>query len=216
LPSLIEYYSARAHEYEQVYAKPERQDDLRRLTERVASYFAGRHVLEVACGTGYWTRVIAPRAVAVTACDLSPEVLDLARARQASHPVEFLSADAFALDKVPGAFDAALAGFWVSHVLRSDLRRFLDGLHWRISPGSKVMLMDNRYVEGSNSPVARVDAEGNTYQRRTLNDGSEYEVLKNFLSPSELCETIQASDGERLEIHELTYYWYAIYEAGCA
>src|SRR5687768_2207006 len=97
---LVTYYSARAAEYEKVYDKPERQEDLRRLHEIVPAHFAGRHVLEVACGTGYWTRLIAPRAGSVTACDFSPEVLELARARQpAADRVAFVTADAFALDQ---------------------------------------------------------------------------------------------------------------------
>jgi hypothetical protein len=32
----------------------------------------------------------------------------------------------------------------------------------------------------SNTPISRRDADGNTYQRRTLDDGSVHEVLKNF------------------------------------
>src|SRR5215212_811305 len=143
---LVGYYAARAHEYERVYAKPERQDDLRRLHELVPEYFVGRRVLEVACGTGYWTRRIAPRAAHVTAFDRSPEVLALARARQpAADPVHFTLGDAFAPGDVPGTFDAAFAGFWLSHVLRSDVGRFLDGLHRRLLPGSVVLLLDNRY-----------------------------------------------------------------------
>jgi len=213
MSDLLRYYSARADEYEQVYAKPERQDDLQRLHELVPAYFSGRHVLEVACGTGYWTRLLATRAASVTACDLSPDVLALARARQsAADRVQFLRADAFALDVVPGAFDAAFAGFWLPHVLRRDGPRFLDGLHRRLPRGSLVLFVDNRYVAGSNRPITRTDAEGNTYQRRRLNDGTEYEVLKNFPSPAELRDVVQPSGGGQPEVHELTYYWYAAYE----
>jgi len=79
---ILDYYSARADEYEQVYAKPERQDDLGRLKALIPSFFVGRRVLEVACGTGYWTRLIAQRAAGVIACDLSPQVLAHAIARQ--------------------------------------------------------------------------------------------------------------------------------------
>src|SRR5687768_9288740 len=119
---LVTYYSARAAEYEKVYDKPERQEDLRRVHDIVPAHFTDRHVLEVACGTGYWTRLIAVRAASVTAIDLSREVLALARARQpASEGVDFVTADALALDELPGEWDAAFAGFWWSHVPRSDL-----------------------------------------------------------------------------------------------
>src|SRR5207302_8191007 len=69
------YYAARAAEYERIYEKPERQRDLARLRELIPAYFAGRDVLDVACGTGYWTQWIAPGARRVTAIDINVETL---------------------------------------------------------------------------------------------------------------------------------------------
>ena len=213
MTNIVDYYSARADEYEQVYTKTERQEDICRLQDIIPAYFTGRHVLEIACGTGYWTRRIAPRASSVVACDLSPEVLALARARQAeTFPVQFRNADAFALDGVSGAFDAAFAGFWISHVQRNDVQRFLTGVHRKLPSGSVVLLTDNRYVDGSNWPITRSDVDGNTYQRRRLLDGTEYEVLKNFPSPAEVRYAIEASGGSTISVCELTYYWYVTYE----
>lgn len=212
---LLSYYRARAAEYEQVYEKPERQGDLSLLHERIPATLAGRRVLEVACGTGYWTRRIATRAAQVVACDLAAETLDVARGQHpAAFPVAYRLADAFRLEEVEGEFDAGFAGFWWSHVLKADLARFLTGFHQRLLPGSRVMVVDNRYVAGSNWPIARIDDLGNTYQRRHLNSGVEFEVLKNF-SPAEEVETrIAAAGGRNIVIEELTYYWYATYDVG--
>ena len=125
---ILAYYAARANEYEKVYAKPERQRDLRDLHKIVPAYLAGRRVLEVACGTGYWTRLIAARAAAVTAVDLSPDMLAVAKTHQpASTPATFVIGDALALDQVSGTFDAAFVGFWWSHIEHKDLHRFLTG-----------------------------------------------------------------------------------------
>ena len=60
-----EYYAARAKEYDQIYAKPERQTDLRLIEQWLPSRFEGARVLEVAAGTGYWTQFIAPVAASV-------------------------------------------------------------------------------------------------------------------------------------------------------
>jgi demethylmenaquinone methyltransferase/2-methoxy-6-polyprenyl-1,4-benzoquinol methylase len=216
--ALVEYYRARAAEYEHVYEKPERQADLRRLHETVPAFLAGRRVLEVACGTGYWTRLIAPRARAVIALDLAPEVLELARARQreVAGTVDFRLGDAFALDAVDGDVDAAFAGFWWSHLRRDAVDRFLCGLHRRLPPESPVMVLDNRYVEGSNWPITRRDAAGNTYQWRRLDDGSEHEVLKNFPAPSEVEAAVRSAGGADPAVETLDHYWYATYRTGSA
>jgi demethylmenaquinone methyltransferase/2-methoxy-6-polyprenyl-1,4-benzoquinol methylase len=211
---MLAYYSARAAEYEKVYEKPERRHDVAVLRDTIPSYFAGRDVLEVACGTGYWTRLIAREASSVTGADLSTAVLDLARSRQpAEHPATFVVADAFDLAAVPGTFDAAFVGFWWSHVLRRDLPRFLRGLHERIEPRSRIMIVDNRFVEGSNAPITRVDDDGNGYQQRRLDDGSAHEVLKNFPPAAEVIAAVEATGGRAIGVRELEFYWIATYDA---
>ncbi|NJD89777.1 MAG: class I SAM-dependent methyltransferase, partial [Betaproteobacteria bacterium] len=73
------YYAARAPYYDDVYDKPERREDIAFLRQHLPAVFAGRRVLEVACGTGYWTQHIAPAASAMTATDAVAQPLDLAR-----------------------------------------------------------------------------------------------------------------------------------------
>ena len=106
------YYSRRAAEYDQIYQRPERQPALRALERRVTGALNGRRVLEVACGTGYWTRLLAPAARAVLATDINQEMLRLARDK--CHPysnVEFQLMDGYALQAAPGTFDGALLSF---------------------------------------------------------------------------------------------------------
>jgi SAM-dependent methyltransferase len=172
-------------------------------------------VLEVACGTGYWTRRIAASAKHVTACDLVEEVLAVAAASQPpSERLEYRKADAFDLMGVAGHFDAAFAGFWWSHVRRQSLLSFLAGLHRRLPQGARVAFVDNRYVPGSNWPITRSDDTGNTYQRRTLDDGTVHEVLKNFPSCADVIGAITAAGGQDVLYRELTYYWYVSYVVG--
>ncbi|HMC28611.1 MAG TPA: hypothetical protein VKM56_12545, partial [Verrucomicrobiae bacterium] len=58
MDSMVEYYSQRAPEYDEIYHRDDRarQDDLVKMGTFLQSTFAARRVLEVACGTGYWTR----------------------------------------------------------------------------------------------------------------------------------------------------------------
>jgi demethylmenaquinone methyltransferase/2-methoxy-6-polyprenyl-1,4-benzoquinol methylase len=209
--ALRRYYASRAHEYEAIYRKPERQADLERLRSLVAAFGEGRRVLEIACGTGYWTVPLASAAVSLTATDVSDEVLDVARSKPLPPGiVTFAHADAFGLEALPGRFDAAFAGFWWSHVLRADLKRFLAGLHARLERPARVLLLDNRYVEGSSTPVSRTDDAGNTYQERSLADGARHEVLKNFPSPAQVRKALAGT--ESLQVAETPYFWQASYE----
>ncbi len=205
--SLQEYYARRVAEYEEIYQKPERQASLAALKSRVCSLMAGRDVLELACGTGYWTRVMAPVCRSVVATDAVPETLGFARAQQREgNQVRFVCADAFVLDKLSGSFDGGFAGFWWSHIPQQQLGAFLEGFHHRLQAKAQVCFIDNLYVEGSSTPLAETDESGNTYQRRRLHDGSEHRVIKNFPATSELKAAI-AGWAVEVEVVSLEYYW---------
>jgi demethylmenaquinone methyltransferase/2-methoxy-6-polyprenyl-1,4-benzoquinol methylase len=211
-PPLETYYAARAREYERIYAKPERQADLRQVEHMLPTFFAGRRVLEIACGTGYWTPFLARRARGVVAVDVNPETLEVASEKPLPPKrVRFCVADAHDLSEELGSFDAAFAGFWWSHILLQDRGRFLGSLDGRLLAGAKVLFLDNFFVEGSSTPIDRRDPEGNTYQRRRLDDGSEHVVLKNFPSEAELRADI-APFGHNLQFTALQYYWLLSYE----
>lgn len=203
--SMQDYYAARAPEYDSVYLKPERQADLRAIEQWVTSRFVDARVLEIACGTGYWTQFIAPVALQVLALDAAPETLTIARARVPEHKVEFVVGDAYDLTQLT-TFDAAFAGFWFSHVPRARQREFLVGLNAALRPGARVVMLDNRYVEGSSTPVTEHDADGNGYQKRRLGDGSTHRVLKNFPTEGEL-RSLVAGVGEHATFTSWNHYW---------
>jgi demethylmenaquinone methyltransferase/2-methoxy-6-polyprenyl-1,4-benzoquinol methylase len=209
--NLKDDYARRAREYERIYDKPERQEDLARLREIVPSLLDGRDVLEIACGTGYWTQHVAARAESMLATDINDEVLELARSKPFPRDnVEFARIDIYSEDDLPRRFDAGLGAFWWSHVPRQGIGRFLECFHRRLKPGAAIVFLDNRYVEGSSTPLTRTDEDGNTYQTRRLDDGTEYEVLKNIPDESELAGAL-GSSAESLEYVELEYFWYASY-----
>lgn len=184
------YYANRAPEYDSIYLKPERQSDLRAVENWLPTIFENSTMLEVACGTGYWTQFIAQTAAHVVAIDASPETLHVAADRMPNDKVELIVGDAYDLPAHLGKFNAAFAGFWFSHVPKSRRREFLSGLASLLVPGAKVVILDNLYVEGSSSPITKVDSDGNTYQARKLNDGSSHLVIKNFPSEVELQSSI--------------------------
>ena len=209
---LSAYYAARAGEYERVYEKPERQADLAQLQNLIPRFFVDRTVLEIACGTGYWTQFIAPVARKVMAIDINSETLAIARSKRlATERISFEVADVQHLPPHYKAFTGAFAGFWWSHMRRADRRTFLQSLHRCLSPGAIVVALDNRYVEGSSTPISHVDAEGNSFQCRQLADGTEHTVLKNFPTEAELIADISGA-GTAVEYTALEYYWVLKYE----
>jgi len=206
MDELATYYAKRANEYERIYAKPERQADLRTLEARVRKMLAGRRVLELACGTGYWTDIFAPAAAQVTALDLNEEVLEIARSKKNAGKVTFLRGSAYEIPDLGRAYDALFAGFWWSHVPLERLDGFLVDCQSAVAPGALIAFLDNRYVEGSSTPVTRHDLQGNTYQMRKLDDGSPHEVLKNFPTESELIQRVSRL-GWGANVELLEHYW---------
>lgn len=206
------YYTQRATYYERVYLKPERQEDLRAVEAWLPSQFDSRRVLEVACGTGWWTLHGARDAASWLATDLSPETMAVARHKALPACVEFAQVDAYAFAEIEGRhFDAAFAGCWWSHVPLARLPGWLEALHARLEPGARVVMLDNSFVQTSSTPLIRRDADGNTYQRRTLDDGSVHEVLKNFPSPEEAFAVL-GPRARNAEWVPYEHYWVLVYE----
>ena len=210
--SMREYYAARAPIYDEVYLRPERQADLDELRRRIPGWFAGRSVLEVACGTGWWTQFIACVAARMTATDAVAEPLAFARLRPGVRRVSFVQADAFALPDSLGTFDAAFAGLWISHVPVERRREFLAGLQARLVPAACVVLVDNTEAQCERLPIVERDAAGNTYQRRTLPDGTTHRVLKNFPSEAELRSMVDGI-GANAQYRRGAHFWAFRYEA---
>ena len=211
MESLETYYARRAAEYEKIYHKPERQADLARLRADLPALFDGERVLELACGTGYWTPLIAARAQSVVAVDLNEETLQLARTKPyPKKNVTFQQGDAYALPAWPDKFSACFAGFWWSHIPLARVEEFLSQLGKHLAPGARVAFLDNRYVAGSSTPISRRDADGNGYQQRLLADGTTHEVLKNFPTAGQMEKRLSRHGGD-VRFTNYPYYWVATY-----
>lgn len=198
-----------------MYLKPERQADLRAMEQWVKQCFVGARVLEIACGTGYWTQFIAQAAKRIYALDAVAETIDIARRRTYQGKVEFIIGDAYAPPAGAGDFDAAFAGFWFSHVPKVRQRDFLLALNGVLEDGARVVLLDNRLMEGSSSPITERDTDGNTYQIRQLRNGTTHRVLKNFPSELEL-QSLAKSVGRAIRYIQWDYYWAIEYLANQA
>jgi ubiquinone/menaquinone biosynthesis C-methylase UbiE len=190
LDGMRRYYRDRApyHDGYMGYTSNEAMEELLGPVIRlVEPQVAGRDVLEVACGTGNWTQVLSRRARSVVAVDLFEDYLRLARSKPYPRDnVTFRIADAYALEGLDGRFDAAFCADWWSHMPRSMVDAFLGTLHGALGPGARVAVVDMLRTAYFDSIRSHTDAEGNEVQRRTLPDGRDYLVVKNFPSEAEL------------------------------
>jgi demethylmenaquinone methyltransferase/2-methoxy-6-polyprenyl-1,4-benzoquinol methylase len=208
---LVSYYKDRAKEYEKVYLKPERQSDLAEAESFLQKKFTGKTVTEIACGTGFWTERIAVSASSVHATDINKEVIEIAERKQyPKSNVTFATANVFN-NEDSETNESLFAGFIWSHIELNRLDDFVTAINAKVMPGGLVVLMDNNYVEGSNTPIVRTDSSGNTYQVRKLEDGTLHEVLKNFPSIEFLLQTLR-NKGTAFEYVSLKYFWLLAYQ----
>ncbi len=198
-----QYYSDRVEEYEEIYRKPERQEDLQTLKALLKPEVAGKHVLEIACGTGYWTRHLSGSAKWITAIDLNAEMLAEAR-RFPLKNVDFQRHDIYTLDQLPGTYDCILGGFIWSHIPLEKIDRFLDQMRSKTTHETPIIFWDNRYIPGNSTPITYTDAKGNTFQNRSLNDGRTYTILKNYPDPAWIEAHLSSYT---VEFTQLDYFW---------
>jgi len=168
-------------------------------------------VLEVACGTGFWSEEAAGTARHLTGIDSSREMLAIVGRKQwPAGKTRFLEADAFSLEGVEGDFDAALAVFWISHIAKSRIDEFLDGLHKRVGAGAVVVMADNVFNDGLGGELVRPEGSEDTFKERYLPDGSRHQILKNYYDESELREMFEPR-GEDLDLNVGKCYWWLSY-----
>ncbi len=199
LDEQVAYYRARAAEYDQWWFRTGRfdrgpdnnaawQHDVMLVESAVAAVLAARRpsrVLELACGTGLFTRHLAPAAAAVTAVDAAPEVIAVNRNRVGAPNVRYLQANLFDFEP-DGRYDCVFMSFWLSHVPDARFASFWAMVARALAPGGFAYVVDSAHDPTStaaNHPVP--DRHAGIVTRR-LDDGREFRIVKVFHEPRAL------------------------------
>ena len=144
------FYQQVAAEYEDSryrtrYGRLFRQLHYRTLHQVLETFARDADVLEVACGTGHTTRFMASMGFEHTACDLTPEMM--AVARQSAEKVCFFRADAFHLPVPDSSQDLVISTRFL-HLFGADQQALLFAEFQRVlRPGGILVVdFDNLYA----------------------------------------------------------------------
>lgn len=211
----VEYYRARAPEYDEYYDRagpfdlgPDKNAEWCGELAEVVAWLEPRVeglVLDVAAGTGWWTERLARSADRVVALDAAPEMLAINRTRNADAVVDFVECDVFGY-RPRERYDVVFFGFWLSHVPTERFAEFWDLIGSWLAPGGQAMVVDN--MESSAPWIQdRPDGQPDTeLMTRRLNDGRTFTIVKTHWDPKRLGRHL-ADIGWASEMHATDKYF---------
>jgi len=96
--------------------------------------------LEIGCGTGSFARLLAARSAHVTALDLSPEMIRVARQRSAGFPnIDYQVADVLERELPSGRYDVVASIATLHHL---PLVPLFEKLKAALKPGGVLLILD--------------------------------------------------------------------------
>lgn len=187
------YYRERAGEYEDWWFRRGRYDrgadanarwfaEVTEVQDALKRFAPAGRVLELACGTGLWTRRLIGHADTVTSVDASSEVIELSRARLDDPRVSYVQADLFTWEP-ERTYDVCFFGFWLSHVPEARFETFWAKVQRALGPEGRVFFVDSLPSNLASAFDHHLPAEGDETMTRRLADGREFRIVKRFYEP---------------------------------
>lgn len=191
---MFQYYDERASEYEEAYVLgtgtasiPDPtvfQAEALLLGGAVERFVRGR-IVDLACGTAYWLPHYADRCSRITLFDQSEKMLEECKRKAASLGIvdrcSIIRGDFFDYEFSPAAYDAALVGFFLSHLTEAQEELLFAALNSMLDPSGRFLILDSAWsVER-----ARFNAKAERQQRR-LNDGTQFEIYKRYFNKQDI------------------------------
>lgn len=176
-----EYYDRRAPEYDATSHELARSDpatagDAIKLEATIASLPPGR-ILDVACGTGWLTRLLRGRVVGL---DQSEAMLRLARGRLPD--AVFVRAEVPPLPFPSDSFDLVFSSHFYGHLDMETREEFVAEAR-RVA--SALVIVEEAWRPGL--------PDQPTIERRTLGDGSTHDVYKRYFTASGLAAELEGA-----------------------
>jgi SAM-dependent methyltransferase len=196
------YYAERAPEYDDWWyrrgryeVEPDRlarwRGDIDEAEAALEALAPLGDVLELAAGTGIWTRKLVPLADRVVAVDANAETLALN-----TSDAELVQADVFELS-LDRRFELVFFSFWLSHVPEDRFDEFWKLVRAALAPGGRVFLVDSGAGDTAHTGTDQAGWE----ETRSLADGRTFRIVKRRWSLEELSRRVRPL-GFELDLHE--------------
>jgi SAM-dependent methyltransferase len=95
----------------------------------------GMRVLELGCGTGYFTRELARSGANIVAIDVSPELLEIARANCSAPNVQYQIQNAYSLSYAEAVFDSIVGSSVLHHL---EIKEALRNIYRVLKPAGTI------------------------------------------------------------------------------
>jgi hypothetical protein len=200
--AMIDYYEARASEYDDWYLRKGRYEHgpIHDAAWNAELDAAGRwldglplrgRIVELAAGTGWWSPLLAAKSSDVWLYDAAETPLERARDRLVAHGLRahLHVRDAWQPPEGEPA-NGLFAGFWLSHVERARTRDFLTLAAGWLRLGGRIALIDSLPDPASSAVDHSPPAEDRSVRR--LADGREFTIVKVFRTPEEIATDLEA------------------------
>ena len=186
------YYAERAPEYDDWWYRRGRyeldrdalarwQADAAEAQAALEAFAPAGKVLELAAGTGIWTRKLVRLAGRVVAVDANAETLALN-----TSAAELVLADLFEW-RPAEQFDLVFFSFWLSHVPEERFDGFWALVRAALAPGGRFFLVDSGAGDTAHTGTDQSGEE----ETRSLADGRTFRIVKRRWSPDELAERVR-------------------------
>ena len=196
------YYAERAPEYDDWWYRRGRyglepevlarwQADVAEAEAALEAFAPGGAALELAAGTGIWTRRLVRLAERVVAVDANAETLALN-----TSDAELVRADVFEWEPAE-RFDLVFFSFWLSHVPEERFDRFWSLVRLALASDGRVFLVDSGAGDTAHTGTDQADWE----ETRSLADGRRFRIVKRRWAPDELAERVRPL-GFELELRD--------------
>jgi ubiquinone/menaquinone biosynthesis C-methylase UbiE len=195
---MLLYYDERAAEYDDVYrgagpAIRRYADKYQRNTAQVCAIVAGfghGHLVDIACGTGFWAPHYAGNCERFTFVDQSAGMLTECRQRVESLGLSdvsrFVQGNVLDIPLAPATYDCALVGFLLSHFTAEQEDAFFAKLKTILKPTARLMIVDSYWSERRKNGGRKKEGE----QERVLNDGRPFKIYKKYFDAPDIKEML--------------------------